>query len=577
MRTQCEIVNELIDVGAKGDSSPSVTHNQSFADVLLLKEDNADRLPTMTMEWNYSILDGTMGHLPDNLESAQYPYFSDIISDENGDFETHPVLEVEFEENHSSAGLSILFDGAYPEEIKVTWYGLDNKIISEVTFYPEDKYAVLNNNVENYRKIRIEFVSTKIPYRFLKILNIDYGIKLNWTGESIIKATITEELDPISSELSINTLDHTIYSADKSFNILNPQGIYKFFQPKQKIIVREKIDDELVEMGTFYLDTQSSLSETQISFHAIDALGILDKSQFKKGKIYEDVLAGDIIAEIMDSAGWEDYTVSSEIASVRMSGHIPICSHRQALQQVVFALRAVADCSRSDKIKIYRQSRNVTYRVKRDRIFIGGNIQVKNYISDVEITTHHYELKNEETKIFDGTLQEGLNEITFSQPSVISSLSAGTVIESGVNYAVIQMQSQGSCIVMGKQYEDRTSTYVTSDPYIPAGETRKSIQVPSATMVTKDNVYLLAESLFNYYSLRKQANKKILLNNEKVGEWIDIQSQQGMYVNGGIEKQVIDLTGGFISELSIIGYNTVDAYLYYTGKEIHTGEEIGVI
>ena len=50
-----------------------------------------------------------------------------------------------------------------------------------------------------------------------------------------------------------------------------------------------------------------------------------------------------------------------------------------------------------------------------------------------------------------------------------------------------------------------------------------------------------------------------------------------MYVNGGIEKQVIDLTGGFLSELSIIGYNTVDAYLYYTGKEMHTGEEIGVI
>lgn len=577
MKTQCEIINELIDVGAKDDSTPSATQNQTFADILLLKQDNADRPPTMTMEWNYSILDGTMVHLPDNLENSQYPYFSDSISDENGDFETPPILEVEFEKNHSSAGLSILFDGAYPEEMKVSWYGLDNKIISEVTFYPIDKYAVLNNNVENYWKIRIEFVSTKIPYRFLKILNIDYGIKLKWTGENIIKATITEELDPISSELSINTLEHTIYSADKSFNILNPQGIYKFFQPKQKIIVREKIDDELVEMGTFYLDTQSSLSETQISFHAIDALGILDKSQFKKGRIYEDVNAGEIIAEIMASAGWEDYTVSSELESVKISGHIPICSHRQALQQVVFAIRAVVDCSRSDKIKIYRQSRNVTYRVKRDRIFIGGNIQVKNYISDVEITTHHYELKEEETKIFDGTLQEGLNEITFSQPSVITSLSAGTVIESGVNYAVIQMQSQGICIVMGKQYEDHTSTYITSDPYIPAGETRKSIQVPSATMVTKDNVYLLAESLFNYYSLRKQANKKILLNNEKVGEWIDIQSQQGMYVNGGIEKQVIDLTGGFLSELSIIGYNTVDAYLYYTGKEMHTGEEIGVI
>lgn len=38
-----------------------------------------------------------------------------------------------------------------------------------------------------------------------------------------MSANILEEVDLLSSEISINTLDFTVYSEDDDFNIINPQ------------------------------------------------------------------------------------------------------------------------------------------------------------------------------------------------------------------------------------------------------------------------------------------------------------------------------------------------------------------
>ena len=55
--------------------------------------------------------------------------------------------------------------------------------------------------------------------------------------------------------------------------MLNPTGKYSLLQSMQEINVQEKINDNLVDMGTFYLDDWDSESETQINFKTVDALG----------------------------------------------------------------------------------------------------------------------------------------------------------------------------------------------------------------------------------------------------------------------------------------------------------------
>ena len=71
--------------------------------------------------------------------------------------------------------------------------------------------------------------------------------------------------------------------------------------------------------------------------------------------MYNDIAFKDLIKDIMLSANLteNDYEIQDNLKNIAISGYIPICSNRQALQQAVFAVGAVADCSRSDKIKIY--------------------------------------------------------------------------------------------------------------------------------------------------------------------------------------------------------------------------------
>lgn len=578
MQTEAIINVSLVDVTAKNDSTPSITGNASFANVSLLKNEINNVNNYMTLEWNYSLLDGTMQHFPDDKDAAGYPVFSSDMSDETGEYESSHDFTAEFTSPHSSAGISFSFQGDFPTEIDLIWYGQENQILAEKTFYPDQKDYFCEYKVENYYKVSASFIGSKTPYRFLKMQNIEYGYELIFTGADLIEAKVLEEVDPISSELRINTLDFTVYDEYREFNILNQKGKYSLFQSRQEIKAREVVNGETIEMGTFYLESKESQSETEISFHAIDGVGVIDKSNFIKGRIYQNEKIAVIIAEIMESAGWEKYEISDELKDLTLSGYIPICSHREALQQVAFAIRAIVDCSRTNLIRIYRQNTSADIKIKDDRLFIDGEkVSDKEYVSKIEITMHQYQESTEQSTIFDGILSAGLNEITFSEPAKDINSSVGTIVESGANYAIIQMSETGECTVTGKVYEDLQSTFIRSAGESNSNEVENVISVADATLVDKNNSYLLAESLFDYYSLRRTLSARYILETERTGRWISVKSYYGMYINGGIESQEIDLAGGFLSSATITGYNTLERDYIYTGTEAYTGEEIGVV
>lgn len=578
MQTEPIINVMLVDVTAKEDSRPSITDNASFADVQLLKDEHHTVSNYMTLEWNYSVLDGTMQNMPDDIDGVGYPVFSKEMSDDSGNYDHIHDFEAEFTDPHFSAGISFSFVGDFPKEIVVAWYKQNGELLAEKNFYPDNKNYFCDYKVEGYYKVTASFLGSVTPYRFLKIQNIEYGYELIFTSSSIREAKVLEEVDPISAELRINTLDFTVYDPNREFNILNQKGKYSLFQSRQQIRAKEIVNGFSIDMGTFYLESKESQNEVEISFHAVDGLGIIDKTNFVKGKIYTNATAQSIIDEIMKSADWKKYEISNELKNVRLSGYIGICSHREALQQVAFALRALVDCSRTNLIRIYRQNTSADIKIKDDRIFLEGEkVTAKEYVSRIEIATHQYMHSTERKDLFDGLLPAGLSEITFQKPSENFSTSAGEIIESGVNYAVIRMSEPGECKISGNEYVDMQSTFVRNTEEVQTNEVEKVISVKDATLVSNSNVYLLAESLFNYYSLRRSLNIRYVLEAEHTGRWVSVKSQYGMFINGGIESQEIDLAGGFLSSAFITGYNTLETDFFYTGREVFTGERIGVV
>jgi len=570
------IALDLIDVTAKSDSSPTSTDKQTFVDLTQLKSDSLSVSKYATLEDNFFLLDGSFEPFPETPASEDMGYWSLSQSDENGEFTINPVLEIDFTENHTSAGLTLTFLEDYPLEINVKWYTLTDVKISEKIFEPDALYYFCDNQIEDFGKITIEFTKTN-PYRYVKLEKIDYGVYKEFSYDELASTTINEEINPISSEISINTANFALHNDNGDFDLTGLHGVYKLFQQTQKVHISQVFDTETKQMGTFYLDTWKSPDEYNAEFTAVDAVGLIDKTDFKLGQIYVNETAENIIDAIMDSAGIADYTIADDLKSITLSGWIPICTHREALQQVAFALNAIVDDSRGNTIKIYDGAQSYGRVIPRSRKFSGGSTDLLTYVSDINLTAHNYVLKDSSEQISTGTYAAGTYEIQFD--TAVSDLSAtgATITESHPNYCVITVSAEGTVTLTGKKYTDSSSIYNYSVANLPSGAGRNVVSCKDATLMSLSNVAEIAQELFNYYQLRYQTSVEIELENELTGEKAAMQRANGTdYTMETIEKMAIDLVGGFTAQLTTLGNGTNIVSADYLNEK-YVGEDIGVM
>ena len=71
MRTECYVDYELYDTTALDDAEESSGSNSDFANIELIKS-NVDAPPYMTLEHNFSVLDGGMQEFPDAPDNLVY-------------------------------------------------------------------------------------------------------------------------------------------------------------------------------------------------------------------------------------------------------------------------------------------------------------------------------------------------------------------------------------------------------------------------------------------------------------------------------------------------------------------------
>jgi hypothetical protein len=220
-KTSCKIVINLSNEAAREESVLTNTNSLSFADIQKVKNDDNIVSDFLTLELNQGILDGTLQFLPEDLEDADYTVVSYIISDEDCIISqaNKPCIKINFPTSTTTNGFTFSFKDAMPEKIRIRWYDGSNNIISDMNF-TSDKQEVFIclNKVNNFRKAEICFVNSNFPFMHLKMENMDFGIRIIQNKESISRAQILEELNMISSELSINKLNFTLFNADDKFN-----------------------------------------------------------------------------------------------------------------------------------------------------------------------------------------------------------------------------------------------------------------------------------------------------------------------------------------------------------------------
>lgn len=543
-----EIKYGLIDVTAADDAVSECTGTQEYADIQAIHTPDLDRLPVKTfatLEQNQWILDGSRKTFPENPKEENWGLWSKQMSDENGVFSVPIALTINFTMNHTSEGLTLYFrpdTDDYAAEMQIDYYNSAGELILSKTFAPDAAEYFAAGIAENYRKIVLTFRKTSLPYRYLKLTEIKYGAVKVFDEDSIISADILEEVDITGAELSINTLEFTVYTSD--FQLLDPAGVYAALQQKQAIAVTQK-DEEGVEtsFGTFFLEEPYSEDDDTTTMQCVDFLGVIDKTDFLGG-VYFAKNAGDLLAEIMASAEVEEdeYEVAPELAAKSITGWIPICTHREALQQWAFAVGAVVDCSRGKTIRIYEPETAVSGTITHDEKFLGHKVSLKALVTGIEVTTHKYVASADSSNAFEGILAAGTHLVTFSEPYSSLSVSGATIAGSGANYARVTVQTAGTVVITGNRYEDSTGIVGIYASELPANAKPNILSVDyGATLINADNAPEIASRLYDYYQNRYFDEGEIIPGKQKVGHVWKMNSLNGRDLEGYVNSLEIDL------------------------------------
>lgn len=562
---------KFVDVTAKRDSMPDSSSKADYSLPWYLSVEDYEEKNYPLLTLNDFVLDGSK----EVKEEHEFVAFLSMeTSDGNGNLGENVGFWVDFIDPHTSAGITFHFNGDYPSEMSISWYGMNGTEIITKTFNPDSLTYFCKQQVTNYGYILVKFSKTRFPYQNVRVKIIDYGLTLNWGAGKIKTANVLEEVNSISTELSINTASVEILDENNDFDIGNEFGAWKSVQKTQEVTLTEYIDNVPVPIGTFYLDDKKFTSNIA-SFTMVDAIGLLDNYTFYEGTIYNRAFAGDVISDIFKTANIKKFEIDDDVYNVELSGWLGIQSCREALQMICCVCGAVADDSRSDTIRIYTVSRSVTATVPTSRKFNGKtSISLDAYVSGVQLECSKYALSTELSEIFNDFLPKGRQTITFSEPYLSSSLvSTGcTITNRGTNYVSVFVENDGECVISGQKYEESLFRYqLTKD--IDAGEAENVIELGTFTLYNASMLPVIAKKMLDYYSLRKVVEMEYIVETEHAGNWINIVDSKRNQATSLIESQSIDLTGGFISTTKCRGYSTVVTELYYTGNyELYSGD-----
>lgn len=626
-QTSTQVTAEIIDSTAKSDSTIS-TSAQSFSTPNKLKNNNTRTVDYMTNELNYSILDGSLQEIPNTNNLV---YVSSGMSDGTLSFSSDPTITITFASAHSSAGITLNFDGHYlPDSVNIKYFANVNDVsdIADDTFTVTSYDFFCNHQsiIENYKKIVITFTSTKYPYSFIKINNIEYGAIFNWGSNdldntsSLINARILEETDIMSNNLAMDTLEFTVYDDENVFNIINPDGLYAIIQTYQKVKVNEIVEiyedgvltnTQNIFMGNFYIKEWTSSAEHELTFKCVDLIGILEDTEFNKGRYYvpENDTVKSIIDDIMACAGISStmYEISNSLKNLKMNGFLPLMSCRQALQQVIFCIGAVADCARSETINIYVPSKLIAYNVSDENNLEYEQIQKNDMISDVSIMQCILSKGSENVSVFSGYLEAGsytisTTELIYAQAGGVSpyidlneTSGTGTIDQNdiGLSHFKINVTQAGYFSVKSTTWS--ISKFLDVSVHNPLAKMKKEIKCENNYFLNSGTIgqpltysYSTANRLLNYYANPNVIDTEFIVNNEKTGNWCLIKNKYGNQTKGNILRMDIDLTGGFtakakllcVEDISNLEYNYVCTDFTNSAtehSELYSGDNIGLI
>lgn len=170
----------------------------SNADKIL---DDTIRDEYASLNTNYTTADGKMFFLPRDLNGKTFNtgFVSAELSDENGLFDTNPVVTIVQEAACMYYGVKLVFGNALPAEFVIRTYN-DNQPVTEYTAEADEieRVMILHIDLDDFDTMEIEFTKTAEPYNRIVLNNFSFGDIADFT---MTRSDMTSSPKAIKQEL----------------------------------------------------------------------------------------------------------------------------------------------------------------------------------------------------------------------------------------------------------------------------------------------------------------------------------------------------------------------------------------
>lgn len=444
---------EMIDREAEENATVDQGAVTEFATSILDKTHECDYL---TFEQNFMRAGGGELILPegDYLSSG---YVSAAMTDENGQFQQQPVIEITLPNAANFVGMTYTFIKAWPSQIRVTAYLGDSQVTQFVSLPDRLEFVDGEHHIPDCNRITFEFPGMNEPFRRLRIARLTFGLIKTFTNEEVVSVQHDMTIDPLSSSLPSQSLTMNVLNFDKDYNPDNPGGLWEYFDDGQPLLIRYGVETEggteWVDAAYLYLDDAPTVRGNTAAFKANDAISYLTDVYYKGIYRTGGITLYDLAKAVLLDAGVSGYTLSPELKDFVTFAPLPEVSHRECLQVIANAGKCVLYTNASGQIIMEEQAEPVPedfyldFEIALEKPTVKKTAKLKS----VGVTVHSYAVQETAEELY---TQEELNiqgtqriqvsyEASMEQNAVVT---GGTLVsaEYYARTAFLTIQAQGT-------------------------------------------------------------------------------------------------------------------------------------
>ena len=368
-------------------------------------------------------------------------------------------------------------------------------------------------------------------------MSIELRIDQQVLDKSRLKQVVVEEcVDPLYGKLQTQTMDVTARSYsywDNFANLEEKIQLYRDDQLKNTLRVKELTHMKISDIA---MRCRSDLEFLEVKF---------------MGGMYTNADPVTVLAQIM---GDHSYSLDQKVANKRVTGHLPICTRRQALEQLAFALEAALTVTPEGHVRLTQVPLDINSAVHMDpnRLPEGVQITTQPYYTKVELVSHRWVASTQWVEVYNKR-DLGTQEVTvtFNQPNAEYALAEGRIVAKGPNF--ITFVPAGPETLKIRPYLHYTNTHTTTFP-IDTSRFSNALTVREMTLVNEDNAQSLMTRLKQVALMRQQLQMRIPVENEVPGQTLYMRTPWGTRFLGCISRmKTIHTQNNHIADITVVG------------------------